>query len=106
YFASLDAPQGVAEADKVALGQRIYRGGIADIGVAACAACHSPTGSGNSAAGFPALSGQDPAYVEVQLKAFRAKQRENDNAAVMRALAARLNDEEISALASYVSGLR
>jgi len=60
----------------------------------------------NAAAGYPALSGQDVAYTEAQLKAFRDGARNNDQAEVMRAIVARLNDREIAALASYVSGLR
>ena len=106
HYASLDAPLGAAEESKVEIGQVLYRSGNADLGVAACSACHSPTGRGNEGAGYPALSGQDPAYTEAQLRAFRAGSRNNDLAAVMRDIVARLNDVEIQALASYVSGLR
>ena len=106
YYASQAAPQGAAEQDKVALGETLYRAGNAQIGVAACSACHSPNGQGLGSAGYPALSGQDPAYTDLQLRAFRAGTRQNDDAEVMRSIAARLNDEEIAALASYVSGLR
>ncbi len=106
YYASQAAPQGAAEQDKVALGESLYRGGNAQIGVAACSACHSPNGQGLGSAGYPALSGQDPAYTDLQLRAFRDGIRQNDDAEVMRSIAARLNDEEIAALASYVSGLR
>ena len=74
--------------------------------VAACSACHSPTGAGNNGAGYPALSGQDPGYTETQLRAFRDGSRNNDIAEVMQDIVARLNDAEIQALASYVSGLR
>lgn len=106
YYASQAAPQGAAESEKVSLGESLYRAGNASIGVAACTACHSPNGTGLASAGFPALSGQDPAYTEMQLKAFRDGTRLNDDAEVMRAIAARLNDAEIAAVASYVSGLR
>jgi cytochrome c553 len=106
YYASQAAPQGAAEQDKVALGETLYRAGNAQIGVAACSACHSPNGQGLGSAGYPALSGQDPAYTDLQLRAFRDGIRQNDDAEVMRSIAARLNDEEIAALASYVSGLR
>ena len=106
YFASLEAPKGATEESKLALGQEIYRAGIAKLGVAACSACHSPDGKGNALAGYPALSGQDTQYVELQLKSFRAGERNNDEAEVMRTIAARLNDAEIAALASYVAGLR
>lgn len=106
YFASLEAPKGAVEEAKLALGQELYRAGNASIGVAACSACHSPDGKGNALAGYPALNGQDTPYVELQLKAFRSGERANDEAEVMRTIAARLNDAEIAALASYVAGLR
>lgn len=106
YYASQPVPLGAAETEKVALGESLYRAGVPEIGAAACSACHSPDGQGLASAGYPALSGQDVAYTEMQLKAFRDGVRQNDDAEVMRSIAARLNDAEIAALASYVSGLR
>lgn len=106
WFSSQTAPQGAVDPARLELGERLFRAGDAAIGVAACSACHAPNGAGNHAAGYPALSGQDPAYTELQLKAFRDGARANDAAEVMRTTAARLNDAEIAALASYVSGLR
>ena len=106
FFAQQQAPLGAVEPEKRELGEALFRAGNASIGVAACSACHAPNGKGNVSAGYPALSGQDTAYTELQLKAFRAGERKNDEAEVMRTTAARLNDAEIAALASYVSGLR
>ena len=106
YFASQELPLGVAQEAALELGQTLYRAGNPDIGVAACSACHSPTGSGNAGAGYPALSGQDAGYTETQLRAFRDGSRTNDVSEVMRSLVGRLNDVEIQALASYVAGLR
>ncbi len=106
YFSSQSAPQGAVDPAKRELGERLFRAGDASIGVAACSACHAPNGRGNSSAGYPALSGQDVAYSELQLKAFRAGERINDEAEVMRTTTARLNDAEIAALASFISGLR
>jgi len=106
YYASLPAPQGAAEAEKLAIAEPIYKAGLASIGVAACSACHAPNGKGIPEAGYPALSGQDVAYTEMQLKAFRAGERANDDAEIMRTISERLTDAEIAALASYVSGLR
>tara|TARA_R110002110_G_scaffold414951_1_gene647011 strand:+ start:299823 stop:300437 length:615 start_codon:yes stop_codon:yes gene_type:complete len=106
YYASQNLPRGAAAPDSVEIAQTLYRYGDADLGIAACTACHSPTGSGNAGAGYPALSGQDPAYTAAQLRAFRDGSRNNDVSSVMRSNVARLNDAEIEALASYVSGLR
>ncbi len=105
YFASLQAPRGAVEKAKLELGQKLYRAGDAKLGVAACSACHAPDGKGIASAGFPALSGQDTPYVELQLKSFRSGDRNNDQSDVMRMVTARLNDKEIAALASYVAGL-
>ncbi len=106
YYAAQETPLGVAQEAALDLGQSLYRAGNPDIGVAACSACHSPTGAGNAGAGYPALSGQDSGYTETQLRAFRDGSRNNDVSEVMRSLVGRLNDMEIQALASYVSGLR
>ncbi|MEY4640717.1 MAG: hypothetical protein RLZZ227_711 [Pseudomonadota bacterium] len=106
WYSSQEAPLGAVDPAKRELGERLFRAGEPSIGVPACSACHLPNGKGNHPAGYPALTGQDPAYTEVQLKAFRAGERANDEAEVMRTIAARLNDVEIAALASFISGLR
>ena len=87
----------------VSLGERIYRGGIADRQVAACAGCHSPTGAGIPAQ-YPRLGGQHAEYVATQLTYFRDGIRNNSRQ--MNQVAAKLNDREIRALADYVAGLR
>jgi cytochrome c553 len=94
-----------ADPETLELGETLYRAGIKDLSVAACSACHSPTGNGNGPAGFPSLSGQHSEYTLLQLKAFRAGERQNDSSAVMRSVVERLTDKELEALASYVSGL-
>ena len=86
-----------------ALGERIYRGGIAERGITACAGCHSPTGAGIPAQN-PRLGGQHAEYVAAQLTYFRDGIRKNN--LQMTQVAARLNDREIKALADYVAGLR
>ena len=86
----------------VALGEKIYRGGIGERGVAACAGCHSPNGAGVPSQ-FPRVSGQHADYTEAQLKAFRDGPRKNS--AQMMQIAARLNDREIRAVADYIAGL-
>ena len=87
----------------VSLGERIYRGGIADRQIPACAACHSPNGSGIPAQ-FPRLGGQHADYTAGQLVAFRDGVRKNN--LQMTGVAAKLNDREIKAVADYIAGLR
>jgi cytochrome c553 len=106
YFAA-QTPLGLeADPDKVALGQRLYRGGDAEAGIAACAACHGPAGKGNPTAQYPSLHGQHATYIEIQLKAYRADARQTDPNRMMRDVARTLSDEQIAAVASYVQGLR
>lgn len=94
-----------ANPELVELAEAMYRGGNKELSVMACSACHSPTGSGNTPAGFPALSGQHPEYALQQLKDFRAGVRQNDINGMMRSVVERLTDKELEALASYISGL-
>lgn len=91
------------ERDLVALGERIYRGGIADRQIAACAGCHNPTGAGIPSQ-YPRLSGQHADYAVAQLTAFRDGVRKNS--VQMTQVAAKMNDREIKAVADYIAGLR
>ena len=91
------------EKDLVALGERIYRGGIGDRNVPACAGCHSPNGAGIPAQ-YPRLAGQHADYTTTQLTAFRDGKR--SNSIQMTQVAAKLNDREIKAVADYIAGLR
>ncbi|MBI2727387.1 MAG: cytochrome c4 [Polaromonas sp.] len=104
WAASKKAKPGFAkDKDLVALGERIYRGGVADRQIAACAGCHSPNGAGIPAQ-YPRLGGQHAEYVATQLTAFRDGVRLNS--LQMNQVAAKLNDREIRALADYIAGLR
>jgi cytochrome c553 len=106
YFASQKAKPGAAKSkDLVALGQKIYRGGLSAKGVAACASCHGPNGAGMPSQ-YPRLSGQHAEYLEAQLKAFRSGERANDPNGSMRTVAGKLSDREIQAVADYTAGLR
>ena len=101
------------EKDLVVLGERIYRGGVADRQIAACAGCHNPTGAGIPAQ-YPRLAGQHADYTMAQLTAFREHGNRGagqpsvgrGNSAQMSGVAAKLNDREIKAVADYVAGLR
>ncbi|MFZ4625710.1 MAG: c-type cytochrome [Rhodoferax sp.] len=96
-------PGAAADKELLAMGERIYRGGILDRKVPACAGCHSPNGAGIPAQ-YPRLSGQHADYAAAQLTAFRDGVRQNS--VQMTQVAARLNDREIKAVADYVAGLR
>jgi cytochrome c553 len=104
FYSSKQAKPGFAKnKELVALGEKIYRGGIADKQVPACAGCHSPTGSGIPSQ-FPRIGGQHADYVDAQMKAFRINAR--NNSPQMMAIAAKMSDREIAAIADYVAGLR
>ena len=103
FYASKAAKPGFAKnKDLVVLGEKIYRGGIADRMIPACAGCHSPTGAGIPAQ-YPRLAGQHADYTEAQLLAFRSGTRKNS--APMTGVAAKMNDREIKAVADYIAGL-
>ena len=104
WLATKKAKPGTAkDKELVTLGERIYRGGIADRQVPACAGCHSPNGAGIPAQ-YPRLSGQHADYAVAQLTAFRDGVRKNS--LQMNQIAAKMNDREIKAVADYVAGLR
>jgi cytochrome c553 len=105
YYASQQLTIGGADAAKIELGESIYRAGNKELGVAACASCHSTDGTGNAPAKFPAVGGQHAEYTLSQLKAFRSGMRNNDAGAMMRSTVERLTDTELDALASYLEGL-
>jgi cytochrome c553 len=95
---------GVAQnKETIGLGKQIYAGGIAEKGIPACAACHSPNGAGIPAQ-YPLLSGQWADYSVAQLGYFRDGTRKNN--AQMTAIAGKLSDVEIKAVSDYMAGLR
>lgn len=106
YFAAQTGTPGQAKADLVEKGEVLYRKGNPATSMAACTACHGPAGAGIDLAAFPALAGQHADYIAAQLKKFRSGERSNDgDTRMMRDVAARMNDKEIEAVASYISGL-
>jgi cytochrome c553 len=112
FYASQARSGGQTDPALLALGEKVYRSGVAERNVAACVACHSPTGAGNAPAGFPALAGQHAEYTSAQLRAYRKGQedesgRTNDgDTRIMRTTAFGLSDGEIEAVSSYVAGLK
>lgn len=106
YFGGKKPKPGVArDKELVALGQKIFRGGNAASAVPACAGCHTPNGAGIPSQ-FPRLAGQHSEYVIAQLRAFRSGERADDNSKMMRAIAVKLTDQDMRAVAEYISGLR
>jgi cytochrome c553 len=98
-----EKPGAAKNKDTVELGRKIWRGGIADKGVAACASCHGATGAGIPLQ-YPRLSGQQQDYTLAQLVAFRDNKR--SNSVPMTTLAKRLSDDEMKAVADYIAGVK
>ena len=108
YYSSQIKTNGQAEDNEelLALGEALYRSGNMKKAIPACTACHSVNGAGNALAGFPSVAGQQKAYLVSTLKAYRTKERNaGDYAMVMQAISKNLSDDEIDALANYMHGL-
>jgi cytochrome c553 len=105
YFSG-QKPAPAAAKDKAlaAQGEKIYRGGIAAMGVPACSGCHGPAGAGIPAQ-FPRLAGQHGEYIETQLKSFRNSERANDPGKMMQTVAMKMSDKDMKAVAEYLTGL-
>ena len=103
YSSKLGKPGFAKDKAGVKLGETVYRGGIAEKAVPACAGCHSPNGAGVPAQ-YPRLGGQHGDYTEAQLLSFRGGQRANS--AQMTTIAQRMSDGEIKAVADYIAGLK
>lgn len=108
YFESLPAAaQAVADPSLVSRAEALYRGGSSSKSIAACMACHGPTGRGNPAASYPALNGQHAAYTAKQLKDYASGARQTGGPTqIMQQIAERLSADDIKALAAYVQGLK
>jgi cytochrome c553 len=96
-------PGAAKNKDTVELGRKIYRGGIAERGVAACASCHGASGAGIPNQ-YPRLAGQHQDYAFAQLQAFKNGARKNSPQ--MTALADRMSDSEMKAVTDYIAGLK
>ena len=104
YLSTQAAKPGAAKnKDTVELGRKIYRGGIAERGVAACASCHGANGNGIPAQ-FPRLAGQHQDYTVAQLASFKSGARKNS--VQMSTLAKRMSDDDMKAVADYIAGLK
>ena len=104
FYATKQAKPGFAKnKDYALLGEKVYRGGIAERSIPACSGCHSPSGAGIPSQ-YPRLAGQHADYTEAQLVSFRSAARHTSTP--MMAIAAKLNDREIKAVSDYIAGLR
>lgn len=104
YLGTTTPKQGAAKnKDTIELGKKIYRGGIASSGVAACAGCHGPAGNGIPSQ-YPRLAGQHQDYTYAQLVNFKTDARKNS--VQMSALAKRMSEQEMKAVADYIAGLK
>ncbi len=123
HFAKQKINPGLADESKIAnelspnkglrivdVGARLYRGGDATRGIPACGACHGPSGRGMPGPSYPMVGGQHSGYIATSLTRFRttapgAAELKDERYAAMAQIAARLTDEEILALSSYLEGL-
>jgi cytochrome c553 len=104
YFAGQKLALGKAKSNGAgSLGEKIYRGGIAATGVPACAGCHGANGAGIPKQ-YPRMHGQHADYNLQQLRTLRTGERAN--APMMMAIAAKMTDAEMAAVADYMQGLR
>jgi cytochrome c553 len=91
--------------DNIAAGKQLYNFGNDERKIPACMACHIKNGHGIAEADIPALNGQTNAYIQQQLKNFRSGRRSNDKNNLMQNTAVRLTDQDITALAHYITTL-
>lgn len=108
YYGTMPAAaKSVADPSTLDRGQRLYRGGDRETDAPACNACHGPTGSGNPASSVPLVRGQYAVYAAAQLRAYASGARQSDGPTrVMREIAAKLSEEDILAVSSYMQGLQ
>ena len=119
WYASQKGSAGIADDTLIAagpnkgmkfyqVGEKLYRAGDSARGIPACMACHGPSGAGNPGPAYPAVNGQDHAYVARRLEEYRTGTTTAKDAAhfkLMASVAKSLTDEEIQSLGSYVQGL-
>lgn len=106
YFARQPLQGLEADPSLVARGEQLYRGGDATRDLPACIACHGPQGEGNAPAQYPALRAQHSLYTYTQLKAYASGERKAAGNEIMQFVAAKLSDEDMRSVASYLQGLR
>ena len=106
YYETLSPKPVAFNAELIAAGENIYRGGITETSVAACMSCHSPNGTGNGPAGWPSLKSQHADYLVAQMQNFKQGTRGNDAGSMMRNVVARMSDAEMKSVAAYIAGIQ
>lgn len=104
YYAAQEVGPGTADAGLVPVAEKLYRGGDKEANIPACIACHGPSGEGIPATVYPAVGGQYAGYTRTQLQRYGAGDRQDPDG-IMNAIARRLSESQIEALASYLEGL-
>lgn len=115
YFGSQKVKPGVANTAQLALGEKIYKKGKFYTPLTACTGCHGMNGEGNHSweelmaappsVLAPAIRGQNATYIVRQLLAFKTKERTNDVGGVMQKIALQMTNEQIEAVAQYITQL-
>ena len=105
YYAKMTLASGSTPKKYLQRGEQLYRGGDFKKQITACIACHGPKGTGNAQAGFPVLSGQHAEYLVLQLQAFKDHKRTNDLNHIMQDISARMDQDDMDAVAHYIEGL-
>jgi cytochrome c553 len=106
FYSKQPLTPAVAKDEKLATaGRTLWRAGDMKKGIPACSGCHGVAGAGLPAQ-YPALAGQHPEYIVAQLQQFRDGTRANDPEGMMRMIAAKMTDQQMSAVAEYAAGLR
>ncbi|BAW79630.1 cytochrome C class I [Candidatus Nitrosoglobus terrae] len=106
YYASQKMNTGKTPEEYVELGKKLFQQGDKESGTPACMSCHGPSGSGNPAAAWPRLSGQNAEYMTSQLQAYRNNERANDPNMMMQGVTRKMSDKDITAISHYLSGLQ
>ena len=111
YYNNVKSKRGALPEDdsNIELGQKIYRGGIADRAVPACISCHGPNGLGIDRTGYPKISGQHSIYTLSRLKDYKEGYDDRDsvskNYSIMSSISFKLSNLEMKALSEYLQGL-
>jgi len=104
YFASRPKMKGDGHTNEI--GEKLFLHGDMSRMMVACVNCHGVDGKGKAPDNpvFPVIGGQHKDYVRGQLINFRSGDRGNSPGGVMNIITQKLTDQEIDALADYVSG--